>query len=262
MIEIESLSYRYEDTTEDILKGIDLCIAEGSYLALIGRNGCGKTTLVKHLNALLLPSSGRVTIDGMDSAVAPLWGEIRTRVGMVFQNPDHQIIGMTVEEDVAFGPENLGLSFPEITKRVAHALETLGLEGFEKRFPQSLSGGEKRLLSLAGVLAMEPRYIVFDEPAAYLDPAARSLIIGTIKKLHAAGTTIIHVTHDPRDILAAQQVALMDRGGVALFGAVAEVLGRDDTFRILGMDAAEARALRGQMAAQTDSAVTDGGERG
>lgn len=236
MIRIENLTYRYDTGEPDCLKGVSLEIDEGVHTALIGPNGSGKTTLIKHLNALLFPAAGTVSVDGMLTTDAASVREIRRRVGMVFQNPESQIIGMTVEEDVAFGPENLALPPAEIRRRVEKCLAMVGMDGFEKRSPDTLSGGEKRLLSIAGVVAMDPRYIAFDEPTAFLDPAGRARVLSIIRRLHREGVAIIHIAHDMRDVAEADRVVVMDRGEVLLAGTPAEVFGQAERLRAIGLD--------------------------
>jgi biotin transport system ATP-binding protein/energy-coupling factor transport system ATP-binding protein len=236
MIRIENLHYRYDDGAPDSLRGISLEIGEAAHTALIGPNGCGKTTLIKHLNALLFPRTGQVSVDGMPTTDAASVREIRRRVGMVFQNPDSQIVGMTVEEDVAFGPENLALPSAEIRRRVDASLALVGMTGMEQRAPHSLSGGEKRLLSIAGVLAMDPRYIAFDEPTAYLDPAGKQRVLEIIRRLNREGMAIIHIAHDMRDVAEADRVVVMDGGRVVLAGTPAEVFRREDLLVAIGLD--------------------------
>ena len=236
MIRIEDLIYRYDAEPPDSLRGITLDIQEGLHTALIGPNGCGKTTLIKHLNALLFPRSGTVCVDGMATTDNSCVREIRRRVGMVFQNPDSQIVGMTVEEDVAFGPENLALPAAEIRKRVDESLARVGMTGLEKRAPHTLSGGEKRLLSIAGVLAMDPRYIAFDEPTAYLDPAGRQRVLEIIRQLNRGGMAIIHIAHDMRDIAGADRIVVMDRGEVLLAGTPEEVFEKEDLLAGIGLN--------------------------
>ena len=236
MIRVENLSYRYDREAPDALQGVSLTFAEGAHTALIGPNGCGKTTLIKHLNALLFPTAGVVSVDGMKTSDASSIREIRQRVGMVFQNPESQIVGMTVEEDVAFGPGNLALPPAQIRLRVDDCLKMVGMTGLEKRAPHTLSGGEKRLLSIAGVLAMDPRYIAFDEPTAYLDPAGKQRVLAIIRRLHREGMAIIHIAHDMRDVTGADRIVVMDRGAVLIEGTPAEVFGRAGLLKSVGLD--------------------------
>lgn len=235
MITIENLSYTYKKGLKPVLESISLEIREGEYICIIGPNGCGKTTLIRQMNALLLPCKGRVVVDGLVSHEAKNHREIRRRVGMVFQNPDNQIVGMSVEEDVAFGPGNLNLPSRVIRLRVHEALNTVGLSGMEKRMPHTLSGGEKQLLALAGLLAMEPGYIILDEATSSLDAASKEKIMAILSRLNNQGITVIHVTHNMDEALRADRVILMDGGQIVADGRAFEILARADLLKSLGL---------------------------
>jgi len=236
VIRTRRLFHRFEGRAEPVLRDLRLEIPDGARIAVVGPNGSGKTTLLRHLNGLLLPSEGEVVVDGLSTRDRRALPEIRRRVGMVFQNPDTQIVGMTVEEDVAFGPGNLRLPPGEIRRRVREALETVGLPGFEQRAPHELSSGEKQLVAVAGALAMGPRHILLDEPAAYLDPSGRRRIMEVIRALHRSGMTVVHVTHDMEEIHDADRVVVME-GGAAIREAPPAALFREpDELRRLGLD--------------------------
>ncbi len=238
-IEIRGLEYAYPlDGGGQVaaLRGVDLEIARGEFVAIIGPNGSGKSTLARHLNALLLPTAGEVRVDGLLTADPRNLWEVRRRVGMVFQNPDNQIVASTVEEDVAFGPENAALPSAEIRRRVDEALAIVGLSDYRTHPPQMLSGGQRQLLAIAGVLATSPACIVFDEPASMLDPLSRRQVLATIRRLHASGLTVILITQAMDEAAAARRVLVMDAGRVVMDGSPADVFEQVTRLRALGLD--------------------------
>lgn len=235
MIRIQNLTFAYETDQPPVLQALNLLINEGEYIALIGPNGCGKTTLIRHLNALLLPTAGEVLVDDSNTCDVKSLREIRSRVGMVFQNPDNQIVGMSVEEDVAFGPGNLGLTPAQVRQRVDQALATVGLTGLEKRPPHTLSGGQKQLLAIAGLLAMDPKIIVLDEPTSSLDPAGKKNVLALLQKLQRQGIGIIHVTHNMDEAALADRVLVMDQGELIADGNPDDILSRVEWLKSLGL---------------------------
>ena len=235
MIRVENLSFWYEDQEGPVLNGISVDIGEGAYVGVIGPNGCGKTTFVRHLDGLLLPSEGEVWVDGMNTMDSDCIGTIRQVVGMVFQNPDNQIVGMSVEEDVSFGPGNLMLAPREIEERVEESLRLVGMEKYRRRSPHTLSNGEKQLVSMAGVLAMGPRYMVLDEPTAYLDPSGQRRVLEVIKRLNNRGITIIHVTHRMDELAGAHEILVMDKGKIVLREKPARVFEKVEWLKGLGL---------------------------
>ncbi len=229
--------YRREDGAEiAAVRGVDLAIARGEFVALIGPNGSGKSTLAQHLNALLLPTSGRVRVDGLwTDDKANLWA-VRRRVGMVFQNPENQIVASTVEEDVAFGPENWALPSAEIRRRVDWALTVVGLNKRRATPPQMLSGGQKQLLAVAGALAAGPDCIVFDEPTSMLDPRGRRQVMETIQRLNAEeGLTVVLITHAMEEAAAARRILAMHGGRVVIDGRPREVFGGEAQLAAIGL---------------------------
>jgi len=242
IIKTENLTFAYppDEGKEPVpaLKGIDLTIEQGSFVAVLGHNGSGKSTLAKHMNAVLLPSGGKVWVDGMDTMDDERLFEIRKRVGMVFQNPDNQIVANVVEEDVAFGPENLGVPTEEIQQRVTAALKAVGMEEFTMDAPHHLSGGQKQRIAIAGVIAMEPACIVLDESTAMLDPLGRREVLDTVKKLNREkGITIVLITHHMDEAAMADRVVVMDTGKVVMDGTPKEILSRVEELRAIGLAA-------------------------
>lgn len=239
MIDMQQISFAYttEDTTHVVLDGVSLAVEAGSFVALLGHNGSGKSTVAKLCNALLLPSGGRVLVEGMDTADEENKYDVRRTVGMVLQNPDNQLVSTVVEEDVAFGPENLGVPSEEIRTRVETALRAVDMWEFREHAPHKLSGGQKQRVAIAGVLAMQPRCLVLDEPTAMLDPQGRREVMDTVCRLNREqGMTVVLITHYMEEAAKADRVVVMDGGAVVMDGTPREVFGEVDRIRALQLD--------------------------
>ncbi len=252
IIETKDLVYEYirrdeEGNVEGITKAVDqvdLDIAPGEFIAILGHNGSGKSTLAKHLNAILTPTEGTVWVDGMDTAQEEKVWDIRREAGMVFQNPDNQIIGQVVEEDVGFGPENMGVPTREIWERVEESLKAVGMYKFRRHSPNKLSGGQKQRVSIAGVLAMHPKCIILDEPTAMLDPQGRREVVRAVRALNQVEEiTVILITHYMEEIIYADRVYVMDRGKVAMEGTPREIFAQVEALKELRLDVPQATLL-------------------
>ena len=239
IIKTEDLRFSYpaaEGVSPVVLDGVDLAIKEGSFVAVLGHNGSGKSTLAKHMNAILLPSGGKVYVDGLDTTDEDRLLDVRRAVGMVFQNPDNQIVANVVEEDVAFAPENLGVPPEEIRKRVDEALKAVNMYEFREHAPHLLSGGQKQRIAIAGVIAMEPRCVVLDEPTAMLDPTGRADVLRTIKALNQErGVTVVLITHHMDEAAQADRLVVMSKGRVVADGVPKEVFSHVEELKAVGL---------------------------
>ena len=249
MIRAEKLTFDYAKTNEEgnveswkrAVDGVDLEVRSGEFIAILGHNGSGKSTLAKHINAILLPTEGTLWVDGMDTKDEDKLWDIRQDAGMVFQNPDNQIIGTVVEEDVGFGPENLGVPTDEIWERVEESLKAVGMLKYRKHSPNRLSGGQKQRVAIAGVMAMHPRCIVLDEPTARLDPHGRKSVIRTVQKLNREEQiTVILITHYMEEVIEADRVIVMDDGKVVMQGTPREIFSQVDRLKELRLDVPQA----------------------
>ena len=236
IIRAERLHYSYPGDEQETLHGIDLEIEEGSFVAVLGHNGSGKSTLAKLMNAILLPSSGKVYVDGIDTADEERLLDIRRTVGMVFQNPDNQIVANVVEDDVAFAPENLGVPSEEIRRRVDEALKTVGMYEYRLHAPHLLSGGQLQRVAIAGVLAMQPRCVVLDEPTAMLDPVGRREVVATVTRLcREKGMTVVLITHHMSECVGADRLIVMSEGAIVADGSPREVFSQVELLRSEGL---------------------------
>lgn len=252
MIHSENLIYEYDKRDEEgniigtdrAIDGVDIDVPQGSFVAILGHNGSGKSTLAKHMNAILVPTGGTMWVDGRDTKdPAELWN-VRQTAGMVFQNPDNQIIGTVVEEDVGFGPENLGVPTDEIWKRVEDSLRAVGMLEYRHHSPNKLSGGQKQRVAIAGVIAMEPKCIVLDEPTAMLDPNGRREVIDAVEKLQKEkNVTVILITHYMEEVIDADQVFVMDDGHIVMHGTPREIFSQVDELKRYRMDVPQVTML-------------------
>jgi energy-coupling factor transport system ATP-binding protein len=246
MINIQNVRFSYDD--REILKGISLDIPKGEFVAVLGHNGSGKSTLAKMLNAILVPNSGKVSIDGIDTSKEENLFDVRKRVGMVFQNPDNQIVSAIVEEDVAFAPENLGIAPEEIRSRVDSSLKAVGMYDYRLHAPSQLSGGQKQRVAIAGIIAMRPEYIVLDEPTAMLDPHGRKEVMDTIKMLRKDyNITVILITHYMEEAVQADRVIVIDGGKVLLDGTPKEVFSKQTLLKKIGLDVPQVTEVASQL---------------
>ncbi len=252
IIKTEDLVFEYirrdeEGNVEGISRAVDevsLDVEQGDFVAILGHNGSGKSTLAKHINAILYPTEGTVWVDGKDTSKEEFLWEIRQEAGMVFQNPDNQIIGQVVEEDVGFGPENLGVPTKEIWERVEESLKAVGMYEFRKHSPNKLSGGQKQRVSIAGVIAMHPKCIILDEPTAMLDPNGRKEVIRAVRALNdVEGITVILITHYMEEIIHANKVFVMDKGRIAMEGTPREIFSQVEKLKELRLDVPQVTLL-------------------
>ncbi len=248
IIEIKDLRFSYpaEEGKEpaEVLKGIDLDIKEGEFTAILGHNGSGKSTLAKHMNAILLPTSGKVIVDGIDTSDESRLFELRQQVGMVFQNPDNQIVSSVVEEDVAFALENLGVPYEEMRRRVDEALRAVNMYDYRLHSPAQLSGGQKQRIAIAGIIAMEPKCIILDEPTAMLDPRGRKEVMAVIKKMNREkGVTIVLITHYMDEAAQCGRVVVMDKGRIVLDDTPRAVFSHVDKIKKIGLDVPQVTEL-------------------
>ena len=248
IISVEHLAYTYPGVDDTpgvaVFEDMNLTVEQGSFVAILGTNGCGKSTLAKHFNSILLPTGGKVYVCGIDTSNEERVMSVRRNVGMVFQNPDNQIVANVVEEDVAFGPENLGIASPAIRPRVDKALKQVGMYEYREHAPQLLSGGQKQRIAIAGVIAMEPKCIVLDEPTAMLDPRGRREVIETIGRLNREkGITVVLITHHMDEAAKADRVVVLHKGQVAADGTPREVFSQVDLLHSIGLAAPESVEL-------------------
>ncbi len=243
IVKVSDLVFRYEEGAKPALDNITLTIEEGSFVAVLGHNGSGKSTLAKLIGGIMTPTFGTVEVCGLDTGDESKIDAIREQVGMVFQNPDNQIVSSVVEEDVAFAPENLGVPHDQLVQRVADALAAVGMSDYAEHSTSLLSGGQKQRIAIAGILAMQPRIIVLDEPTAMLDPKGRKSILEVLRRLVKSGMTVIHITHHMDEAVEADRVVVIDDGKVLLDGTPHEVFAKEDILRKAGLTVPQSVAL-------------------
>jgi energy-coupling factor transport system ATP-binding protein len=254
IIRFENVHFTYPEGSREILCGIDLEIAEGSFVAVLGHNGSGKSTLAKHMNAILLPTEGRVLVAGLDTADEDKLLDLRRTVGMVFQNPDNQIVANVVEDDVAFAPENLGVPPKEIRERVDAALRQVGMYDFRMHAPHLLSGGQKQRVAIAGVIAMQPRVLVLDEPTAMLDPQGRREVVQTVTDLcREKGMTVVLITHHMEECIGADRLIVMSNGTIVADGSPQAVFSQVELMEREGLDVPETTRVLHELGLDTDA---------
>lgn len=239
IIEIKNLSFQYEGSSKKVLKNLNINIKEGEFICVLGHNGSGKSTLAKLINAQFIPTEGDILVGNMNTKDDDSLWNIREMCGMVFQNPDNQLVATIVEEDVAFGPENLGVPREELRKRVDDCLELVGMTEYKRHSPALLSGGQKQRIAIAGILAMNPKCLLMDEPTAMLDPQGRKDILDTVLKLREMGKTIIHITHYMEECVNADRIIVINEGDVVLEGTPREVFSKVEQMKEIGLDVPE-----------------------
>lgn len=239
IIEIKNLSFQYEGSSKKVLKNLNIDIKEGEFICVLGHNGSGKSTLAKLINAQYIPTEGDILVGNMNTKDDDNLWNIREMCGMVFQNPDNQLVATIVEEDVAFGPENLGVPREELRKRVDECLELVGMSEYKRHSPALLSGGQKQRIAIAGILAMNPKCLLMDEPTAMLDPQGRKDILDTVLKLREMGKTIIHITHYMEECVNADRIIVINEGNVVLEGTPREVFSNVVQMKEIGLDVPE-----------------------
>ena len=249
IIEIKDLHFHYEPdedgkTPEDVLKGINISVKQGEFVAVLGHNGCGKSTLAKHINAILLPTGGSIIVDGIDTKAEDKIFDLRQRAGMVFQNPDNQIVSSIIEEDVAFALENLGVPYEEMRKRVDESLKAVNMYEYRLHSPSQLSGGQKQRVAIAGIIAMQPKCIILDEPTAMLDPQGRKEVLAAIHKMNREkGITIVLITHYMDEAADCDRVIVMDKGEVVLDDIPSKVFSQVEKLKEIGLDVPQVTEL-------------------